>query len=70
MEHSKNYSKVKLWYSMKMWNETRVRNAVKMGWITKKRSSLRSPVKITNERSVRRQKRVKIRSDYVLDRVA
>ena len=35
MEHSKNYSKVKLWYSMKMWNETRVRNAVKMGWITK-----------------------------------
>ena len=28
-------SKVKLWYSMKMWNETRVRNAVKMGWITK-----------------------------------
>ena len=33
MEHSKNYSKVKLWYSMKMWNETRVRNA--MGWITK-----------------------------------
>lgn len=35
MVHSKNYSKVKLWYSMKMWNETRVRNAVKMGWITK-----------------------------------
>lgn len=35
MEHSKNYSKVNLWYSMKMWNETRVRNAVKMGWITK-----------------------------------
>ena len=29
MEHSK------LWHSMKMWNETRVRNAVKMGWITK-----------------------------------
>ena len=28
MEHSKNYSKVKLWHSMKMWNETRVRNAV------------------------------------------
>ena len=39
MEHSKNYSKVKLWYSMKMWNETRVRNAVKMGWITKEESS-------------------------------
>ena len=35
MEHSKNYSKVKLWYSMKMWNETRVRNAVNMDWITK-----------------------------------
>ena len=68
MEHSKNYSKVKLWYRMKMWNETKVRNAVKMG--SPKRSSLRSPVKITNERSVRRQERVKIRSDYVLDRVA
>lgn len=35
MEHSKNYSKVKRWYSLKMWNEIRVRNAVKMGWITK-----------------------------------
>lgn len=35
MEHSKNYSKVKLWYCMKMWNETKVRNAVKMSWITK-----------------------------------
>lgn len=34
MEHSKNYSKVKTWYIMKMWNETRVRNAVKMNWIT------------------------------------
>jgi len=34
MEHSKNYSKVKRWYDMGMWNETRVRNAVKMGWIT------------------------------------
>ena len=68
MEHSKNYSKVKLWYSMKMWNETRVRNAVKMGWITKEEFA-----EITGkdyERSVRRQKRVKIRSDYVLDRVA
>ncbi len=49
MEHSKNYSKVKLWYRMKMWNETKVRNAVKMG-LGKNRSSLRSPVKITNER--------------------
>lgn len=35
MEHSKNYSNVKHWYSMKVWSETRVRNAVKMGWITK-----------------------------------
>ena len=35
MERSKNYSNVKHWYSMKVWNETRVRNAVKMGWITK-----------------------------------
>lgn len=34
MEHSKNYSKVKRWWDMKMWNETRVRNAVKMNWIT------------------------------------
>ena len=30
-----NYSKVKRWYDMKMWNEARVRNAVMMGWITK-----------------------------------
>lgn len=34
MEHSKNYSKVKTWWDLKMWNEVRVRNAVKMGWIT------------------------------------
>ena len=34
MEHSKNYSKVKKYYDMKVWNETRVRNAVTMGWIT------------------------------------
>lgn len=34
MEHSKNYGKVKLWYDMKMWDETRIRNAVAMGWIT------------------------------------
>lgn len=34
MEHSKNYDKVKRWYDMKMWNEIRVRNAVKMLWIT------------------------------------
>lgn len=34
MEYSKNYDKVKLWYNMKLWNETRVRNAVVMNWIT------------------------------------
>ena len=34
MEHSENYDKVKLWYNMKMWNETRLRNAVMMNWIT------------------------------------
>lgn len=34
MEHSKNYSKVKTWWSLKMWDETRVANAVKMSWIT------------------------------------
>ena len=34
MEHSKNYQKVKRYYDMKMWEETRVRNAVKMGWST------------------------------------
>ncbi len=34
MEHSKNYQKVKRYYDMKMWDEVRVRNAVKMGWIT------------------------------------
>ena len=34
MEHSSNYEKVRVYYSMKLWNETRVRNAVKMGWIT------------------------------------
>lgn len=34
MEHSANYDKVKRWYRMKMWNEIRVRNAVKMEWIT------------------------------------
>lgn len=26
MEHSKNYNKIKRWYDMGMWNETRVRN--------------------------------------------
>lgn len=34
MEHSKYYYKVKAYYDMKMWNESRVRNAVKMNWIT------------------------------------
>lgn len=34
MEHSKNYDKVKRWYVLRMWDEVRVRNAVKMGWIT------------------------------------
>ena len=33
-EHSKNYDKVKRYYNMGMWNETRVRNAVKMNCIT------------------------------------
>ena len=34
MDHSKNYEKVKRWHDMKMWNETRVRSAVVMEWIT------------------------------------
>ncbi len=34
MNHSKNYNKVKRFYSMKMWDEEKVRNAVKMSWIT------------------------------------
>lgn len=34
MEHSKNYKKVKRWYGMRVWDEERVRNAVKMNWIT------------------------------------
>lgn len=34
MSHSKNFDKVKRFWSMDMWNETRVRNAVKMHWIT------------------------------------
>lgn len=34
MEHSKNYSKVKRWYDMKMWSESRVRDAVENNWIT------------------------------------
>lgn len=34
MANSKNYSKVKHWYDMKMWNESRVRDAVEKKWIT------------------------------------
>ena len=34
--HSKNYCKVKEWFDLRVWNEERVRNAVKMGWIKKK----------------------------------
>lgn len=36
MERSDNYDKVKNWFVMKMWSEDRVRNAVKVGWITEK----------------------------------
>lgn len=32
--HSDNFEKVKRFYTLKVWNETRVRNAVKIGWIT------------------------------------
>ena len=32
--HSDNFEKEKRFYTLKVWNETRVRNAVKMGWIT------------------------------------
>ncbi|QJU22475.1 XkdX family protein [Enterocloster bolteae] len=34
MKHSKNYDKVKNYYGMKLWDESRVRNAVVKGWIT------------------------------------
>ena len=33
MEHSKNFEKVKHYYSMKLWDDERVRNAVLKGWI-------------------------------------
>lgn len=41
MEHSKNFDKVKKYYNTfyngeRMWNETRVRNAVAKNWITTK----------------------------------
>lgn len=37
MEHSKNFTKVKRFYDMKLWSEERVRNAVTAtpAWITK-----------------------------------
>lgn len=31
---SKKYSTVKDYYDRKLWNETRVRNAARKGWIT------------------------------------
>lgn len=34
MAHSKNFAKVKKYYSMGMWSEEMVRNAVVKGWIT------------------------------------
>ncbi len=34
MEHSKNYEKVKNFYNMSLWDERKVRDAVKKGWIT------------------------------------
>ena len=39
MEHSKNYDKVKRYYNLGMWNEVRVRNAVKKNWITEEENS-------------------------------
>ena len=32
--HSEKYEKVKRWYVLGVWDENRVRNAVKMEWIT------------------------------------
>lgn len=34
MEHSKNFEKVKGYFQKKLWNESRVRNAVLKNWIT------------------------------------
>lgn len=34
MKRSNKYSKIKLWYDMKVWSEARVRNAVEKGWLT------------------------------------
>ena len=35
MAHSNNYTKVKGFYSRKLWDEDRVRDAVVKNWITK-----------------------------------
>lgn len=32
--HSEKFEKVKRFFILKVWNEVRVRNAVKMNWIT------------------------------------
>ena len=32
--HSNKYDTVKHYYSLKLWNDTKVRNAVVKGWIT------------------------------------
>lgn len=34
MQHSEHYAKVKRWFDLRMWSETRVRNAVEKDWIT------------------------------------
>ena len=34
MEHSANFDKVKRYFTMKLWSEARVRNAVSAGWIS------------------------------------
>lgn len=34
MNHSKNFEKVKKYYSMKLWDIQRVKNSVVMNWIT------------------------------------
>lgn len=34
--HSEKFEKIKRFFILKVWNEVRVRNAVKMNWITEK----------------------------------
>ena len=34
MTHSKQFEKVQQYYSMKLWSEERIRNAVRKEWIT------------------------------------